>query len=193
MVVLGGCLLGHWAIAQLPMWYLAFAFGLRLRHSSERSYGLDPSERQFGIRQLMIVTAIVAVVLGCGRVAVTLLLGDGFRSGGGQPMILVFLAVAGVIMTLPLVLSALLPRFAIPASVLVLILIALATLAELPLLQLALPPQAGGRGPDAGHFYGINAIQAAWVLLVIGVLRLGGYGIAAPPTKAAPAEAGAVK
>jgi hypothetical protein len=191
MVVLGGCLLGQWAIAQLPMWFLAFAYGLRLRHASERSYGLDPSERQFGIRQLMIVTAIVAVVLGIGRMIIMGLLADGVRSGG-QPLILVFLAVAGVIMTLPLVLSALLPRFAIPASLLVLFLIAVGTLAELPLLQMALP-QAGGGGPDAGHFYGINAIQAAWVLLVIGVLRLRGYGIAAPPTKAAPAEAGAVK
>jgi len=125
----------------------------------------------------MIVTAVVAVVLGIGRaIVVWLISSDEFRAG--PILIISFLAIAGIVMTLPLVLAALLPRLAVPASLVVLVLIGLATAAELPLLMALSGPVPGG-GTHAGHFYGINGFQCFWVLAVIGALRLGGYGLTA--------------
>jgi hypothetical protein len=177
IVVFGGAALGQWLLAQVPLWGLALGYGLRLRHVSEASRAIDRKELQFGIRQLMIVTAVVAVVLGIGRATVAWLITiEDFRSG--PVLIISFLAIAGIVMTLPLVLSALLPRLAVPASLVVLVLIGLGTATELPLLT-ALSNRVGGAGPDPGHFYGINGFQCFWALAVIGALRLGGYGLTA--------------
>lgn len=74
-VVVGACVLGQWLILQLPLWCLAIGFKLRLRESDEAERGFDPRQWQFGIRQLIIITAIVSVVFGIGRLIVPNVLG----------------------------------------------------------------------------------------------------------------------
>jgi len=92
------------------------------------------------------------------------------------PLIISFLAVAGVIMMLPLLLAALLPRQALLAALLVLVCIGLGTAGELPLLK-TLDGTGGAGGPLAGHMFGLNGFQAAWVLLVAGAVCFSGYGL----------------
>lgn len=176
VIVFAGAAFGQWFLAQIPLWGLAVGYGLRIRHTSETGPAQGRGERQFGIGQLMIVTAIVAVVLGIARAIIAAL---AFQAPfEARPLFIVsFLAVAGIIMIVPLVLAALLPRHALPASLLVLVLIALGTAAELPLL-ISLNPTAGG-GPQVWHFYGISGFQCFWVLAVTGVLRCAGYRLAA--------------
>jgi hypothetical protein len=176
MVVVFGCVaFGQWLLAQAPLWGLAVGYGLRVRHASDTSPALERTERQFGIRQLLIVTAIVAVVLGIGR-AIAIRLASHMTIEWGPLVLISYIAAAGIVMTLPLILAALLPRHAAPASILMLVLIGLGTASELPLLT-ALQVAAPGGGPEVWHFYSINGFQCLWVLAVMGGLRQGGYGL----------------
>jgi hypothetical protein len=177
LAIFGCVILGQWAVAQTPMWGLSIGYGVRLRYTSDADAATDRNERQFGIRQVMVVTAIVAIVLGIGRVLIPALVKpDVFAAG---PLIIIaFLAGTGIVMMLPLLLAALLPRLAVPTSLLMLILIGLGTAAELPLLT-AINRVPGG-GPNSWHFYGINGFQAAWVLALAGSMRLGGYRLSVP-------------
>jgi hypothetical protein len=176
--VLGGCLLGQWILVQIPLWGLVWGYGLRLRYRDEAHQTPDPRDRQFGVRQLMIVTAIVGVLLGVGRLAVTNLAAQ-FGAGLGVEMpAFIFLAVAAIVMTLPLLLAVLLPRLAVLATPVILILIVLATFWELALLRTI----HGGPGPDERHLIWINAFTVAWILTITVVVRLSGYrfGTSAP-------------
>ncbi len=167
---------GMWLLAQFPLWALAVGYGLRVRNLRAGGLAHHRQEQQFGIRQLLIVTTIVAVVLGIGRYIVSGVTSQ-INLDAGPLVIISFLAIAGLIMTLPLLLAALLPRYALPATAVVLVLIALGTATELPLLT-TLNPAAGG-GPHVWHFYGIHSFQCFWVLTVTGVLRWAGYRLAA--------------
>lgn len=182
MVVIGGCLLGQWALVQLPFWGLAILYGARLRHWNEADRPANPRERQFGIRQLMIFTAIVGVVFGIGRFVVVSLaprFGDGL---GNEAPIFIFLVVAAIGLTLPLLLAMLMPRFAAPAVVLTLVLIGLATAGELPLLNIF----HKRAGPDMFHLIWINGFTAGWILLLALIVRLNGFRLAAPSQPASP-------
>lgn len=174
--IVAACMLGQWVLVQLPLWGLAIGYGSRLCHLSQAERLGDPRALQFGIRQLMIVTAIVGVVLGIGRfVAVNLAPHFGMT---GEWTIFIFLAVAAIGLTLPLLLAALLPRFAAPAVVLTLVLIGLATAWERPLLD----KFNSGPGPDVFHLIWINAIAAGWILFIALFVRLNGFRLVATRT-----------
>jgi hypothetical protein len=146
---------------------------MRLRHDD------DPPEtvrdRQFGIRQVMILTFIVAVVLGVCRMVAVQSAPHFATNNSGEIAVFALLAAAGVAMTLPLLLAALLPRWSTAAVGVVLVLIGLGTWYELPLLNLIF-----GGGPDIWHLTFINAFQAVWVLAVAAIVRTCGYGIGRP-------------
>jgi hypothetical protein len=169
--VIAGCLFGQWLIVQLPLWGLAMGYGLRLRHVDDRESMQDRRELQFSIRHLLVIMTIVGVIFGVGRILVTRL-GLPFRFDPEAP-VYVFLAVAAVGLTLPLLLAGLLPRRAIPAVLLVLTLIGVATAWE-PALFLVILADRGG--PETAHFAWINAFTAATILLGVAILRLNGYG-----------------
>jgi hypothetical protein len=175
-VVVGGCLLGQWFLVQIPLWGLAMGYGLRLRHRDDTSRGTDPRERQFGIRQLMIITSIVGVVFGIGRLVVTNL-GDRFIVDG-EVAIFAFLAIAAIVITLPVLLASLLPRLALPATLLALVLVGFATAWELPMFD---STGAGRRGgPGAMGFVWINGGTTLWLLALVVVVRLNGYRLTTP-------------
>jgi hypothetical protein len=171
-VVIGLCLIGQWILLQIPLWALAMSYGLRLAHSDDPELRLQPRDRQFGIGQLLLVTAVVAIFLGIGR-AVVLLLGRHDFIDRESP-IFVFLGVAAVALTLPLVLAGLMKRGAVLGVAAVLILTGLVTLIELPLLT----AMQVGSGPHEGHFVSINVFTAATILVVLSVVRRCGYHLA---------------
>jgi hypothetical protein len=172
VVLIGGCLLGQWLLVQIPLWWLALAHGLRLWHRSDVAAG-PTRPPQFGIRQLMILTAIVAILLGVGRVIAPALLSG--TQGSREWSIFLFLATAGILMGLPLLLATVIPRYAIWAVPIVLCLIGAATWWEMPLLN----QLAGTRpGPVFWDFVWINFFQSAWIVFVMLLLRGFGYGAA---------------
>jgi hypothetical protein len=170
-VIIGASLLGQWLIVQLPLWALAIGYGLRLRHVDDWKKMEGRPTRQFSLRHLMVVTALVGVVLGIGRISVGWLIESYSRDH--EAPIFIFLAVAAVVLTLPLLLAGLLRRYAISAVLLVLTLVGFVTAWEVTLLQLI--PGGGGPGPQTGHFVGINAFTAATVLAGVLLVRLNGY------------------
>jgi hypothetical protein len=178
------CLLGQWLLVQIPLWILTLMYGLRMVHHNDLLEGKRSGDSfdlpQFGIRQLMILTAIVAVVLGVLR-ALVLTAGQS-SSNTGDTAAFIFLAIAAVVMTLPLVMAALLPRWWFPATCVVLSFGALATMAEFPLSQAA---GLRGGGPDAWHFIWINAFTALWILLPLCIARLTGYTLTNQPAHSA--------
>jgi uncharacterized membrane protein YidH (DUF202 family) len=176
IVLLGGCLVGQWLLVLVPLVGIALGHRVQLQHQHDvaaREAAARP-RLQFGIRQLMILTAIVAVALGALRWLVLSLAVRLGERGMGEAPVFIFLAVAAVVMTLPLVMALLLPRWWIPAAAAVLVFAGLATFWETTLL--ALLPRTPG--PDMGHFIFINAFTAAWIVVIVGVLRLFGYHLA---------------
>ena len=179
------CLLAQWMIVQAILWALAIGYGWRLRHKHATHQGGSYRERQFGIRQLMILTAIVAVVLGIGRLVITNL--PATIDSGRDTVILIFLGVAAIVMTLPLLLAALLHRYWLPAVLVTSLLVALATAFELPLLNQFIA--GAGGGPDALHLIYINLFTSLWILVFVLAVRLCGYGISGLSAKEPPASA----
>lgn len=173
--VIGGCLAGQFAALQVPFWGLALGYRLRLRQGATGELKVDPRETQFGIRQLMIFTTVIAVFLGACRFAMTQFAQQ--DDLGGEAPIFIFLAVAAIVVTLPLVLAALLPRFAPAAVALVLVLIGLLTAWEVPLLD----KFHNGPGPDTWHIIFINGFTSAWILATVVIVRISGYRLRTGP------------
>jgi len=169
-VMIGLCLLGQWTLLQFPLWGLVLSYGLNLRHMDDQDQDLGRHERQFSIGQLIIVTAIVGVFLGIGRAIVTLLDGR-LNFTDPEAPIFVFLGVAAVVLTLPLALAALLESKALIGVGLVLLLTALMTFIEMPMLQTLHP----GPGPNGGHFLAINMFSASTILVASAIVRTCGY------------------
>lgn len=119
----------------------------------------------------MVFTTIIAVMLGAGRFAV-LHLSPVSDVQNGIPLF-IFLACAAIIVTLPLILASLLPRFAIPAVAVALLLAGILTAFEIPLLNRF--QRVTGGGPDTLHIVFINGFTSAWVLIIVLIVRTSGY------------------
>ena len=170
VLIVGGCFFLQWLLLQFPFWGLALGYGLRLQYIDDE--GANPREHQFQIRQLLIVTTIVAIVFGIGR-AIIAATGEHINFRGEAP-IFIFLAVAAIVLTLPLLLAVLMRSYWIPAVVVALVLIGLATAWEVPLLRLV----HSGAGPKVQDFIAINGFTAAVMLAALTVVRLNGYSLA---------------
>jgi hypothetical protein len=171
-VMMAGCLLAQWTLGQLPLWGLVWKLGLQLRHADDSQGNSGREWRQFGIRQLMVVTVVIGVLLGIGRNLAVYWSPDG---AGGEWLIFAFLSVAAVLMTVPLVLATLLPRHALNATLVILVLVGVATAFEWPLLKIV-----GGGGPEMEDFIYINFVGSAWIVAFALSVRLGGYSLAMP-------------
>lgn len=164
--MLGACFLGQWAALQVPLWAIAWGFGIRLQQGDDMESKSLASQYRFGIRHLLIIMVIVSVVLGIGRLVVPHLA----MSGSGEVEIFIFLVVAAVVVTLPLMLAALMRRLAIVGVLLALLLVVLGTIVEFPLFN-----ALGGNGPKVADFIAINTFSSLLVLIVAGIVRLHGY------------------
>lgn len=178
-IVLFMALFGQWVIVQLPLWGLRLWYGLDLRHVADPPRD-GPAKRQFGIRQLMVLTAVVAVLLGSGRLLVMQVAANKELFGNVTDILIIaFLAVAGVITTLPLVLGLLLPRWSALATGFALAFLGVFTWLEMDILEV-LTGATPGRGPHFGHILSINAFQAGWIVLVLIIWRISGYALRMP-------------
>jgi hypothetical protein len=177
LIVFGLVLFGQWLLAQVPLWCLVIAYGLRLANRHDPFLESPSTTRQFGIRQLMVVTAVVGVALGLGRILFSWVLSDdSYLSDAGEGFLIVgFIAAAGVVCILPLVLATLVARGVALAVTGAIVFLGLATWAELPVFQAVAKNTAAAGGPVLWHFAAINAFQAAWVLAITLLLRWGGY------------------
>ena len=181
-LVLGMCFLGQWLLLQIPFWGLILGFRLRLQHADDVQLADDRRRYQFGIRQLVLVTTITGVMLGIVRLVLILIPQD-FPGFGGDIPIFVFLSVAAVLVTFPLILAALLRRLAVRGVLIALGLIAIATILESFAHQ-----GLGGRGPGLIDFIAINGFNSAFILIVTAIVRFNGYSLSRSVTNDANAS-----
>ncbi len=172
--VMGTCLLVQWLVLQVLLWPAALG-GVRLQCRSGAVQKLERRAGQFSLLHLLGLMVIAGIGIAVGR-----LLEPAFVAGYhrvGEWPIYRALALAAIVMNLPLLVAALLPRWSIPAVMLALVPISLASFWEPHFLNLV-----GESIPRNQHMTAINVATAVWVLAFAAAVRLSGYrlGRAAP-------------
>ncbi len=165
------CLSGEWLLLQIPFWGLTLGFGLQLQHRDAVSTASKGRFGQFGIAHLMIVTAVVGVIFGIGRLLAPWVVAHFPNSS--DMFIFIFLAVAAMTFSLPIILAGFLPRGGLIAVPLVMLLVAGATYWEMPLLHSTV-----GGGPTIYHLIWINVFTVLTVLIFVLTARVCGYSFA---------------
>ena len=171
-ISVGVLLLCHWLLLQFPLWGIAIGYGVQLRHADDTEIG-NSIHRQFGIRQLMIVTAVVGMLFGVGRIAVPYFLKE-IEAFPIIASVIAFLVTVEVVMTLPLAVAALLRRHVVIGVLSALTLIGAVTACELPLLKMVIP-MAGGS--SVLGIIAANVGTAITLLALLTIVRLNGYSL----------------
>jgi len=178
-IILGGSFVGVWIFVQTPLWIARGIFRFRLLPWRESNPFAIVGEHQFGIRQLLIVTAAAATAMGFGRLMIFGLgAGEQRISLGGGPYV-EMMAVVGLfilcnsLVAFTVVTGPLLPRHWLFAVALGCCAAAAITLVEWSAFSLLVG------GPDRWQaliiISGMNAIQFGWLLLNLLALRIAGY------------------
>lgn len=174
---IGLMLLTQWALVQLVLWPVAQVCGLHIRHREEAREALQ-RRRRFSIRHLLGFTAAVAVLVGALRLVVVDL-----RFIHPYDLISRFgPSIFAGLVTLPLLVTELLPNRAAHWLLGFLALLVAATVCEEMYLRL----QSGG---PALFLPSMNGFAALWMLAFAALLRWCGYGLGARSIEAAPAIA----
>lgn len=157
---------------------LRLRYGLRLQHHTSPTRTFAPSDRQFGIGQLMILMTAVGVCLAFVRAILSWGVIDMVVKYDREIPIFLFLSVVAMLALGLLSIALLLQRsLAIVAVPLMLVFIVALTYFELQLMRAFLI----GPGPDEWHFVWINTISVVWTMFYILLIRATGYQLAAPP------------
>jgi hypothetical protein len=167
--MMAACLAGQWLAVQAPLWGMRRWYRVSLRRpGSERS----PGAVQFSIREIMILTAIIAVLLGLGRMFIQAEFLSWLPRRHGDILPILFVTLTAIITTLPLLCSLGLQRFSPIAVALSLALVVVATFVERPILM-----QIGaGNPPDLIWLLAaINGVQTFWIFVIGGLVRYAGY------------------
>lgn len=155
-----------------------YLYGLRLQHHTSPARTFGPSDRQFGIKQLLLLMVGVSLLLAAGRAVIALRVLESIVRADGEAPTFFYLSVAATVMTALLSVAFLLKRslawIAIP---LVLLFMVGVTLLELRMMN-ALSIQ---RGPDEWHFFWINLCMGVWTVAYLIMFRITGFQLAAPP------------
>jgi len=178
VLLFGSAFVTQWLLVQVPMWVGAAIYGLSIRHCVDERLCHKLSNQQFGIRQVMILTAIVAVVMGVGRI----LFGGASQQtvvtdwSGMAPFFVA--ATYHALIAFPLVAAALLKRRTAIGVLAALLLVALATFLEIPLLRLV--ERSGSSEPyETLSLLCLSGTQATWIVGIVFLLRLAGYELQA--------------
>jgi len=177
-ILIGGLL--NWSLMFGALVIIRKKYGLRLQHCIQPARQFPPTDRQFGLRQLFYVMAVVGVILGVGRTIVTPERLQYAANLGFYTLIIIYIMVSIVLMLtlLCLTLAMLQQRpLALVAVPLALFVVGLATAFELLLLNYMFP----GEGPDKSIFVWINLIGFGWTVLYLLLIRLQDFVLAAPP------------
>ena len=163
---IGVGLFGQWVLVLLLLAPIVW----RTDMSVARPVGITGLPRtttnQFGILDVMILMSVAAVLLTIGRTVLPWL-----SQFGHELAAFLFLAVAAVILTLPVALTCLMKRFAIVGIALSVLQIVVGTYYELTIMH----DVAGVSGPNIYHLIGINTVAGALILLTMLLVRAQGY------------------
>lgn len=165
-----GIVMSQWIVVQLPLWVFRVAFAWRLSWPNEEAADRSQSDTQFGIGQLMVWTALVAVSLGVGR----LLMPEELHSVGHGPReeITIFsvITIFNSLLAWPVVWSCYAPRWWGAW-----LLGAAACVVGLTLVEILTFQTAMGPGRDAEIFWIMNPMQAGLATITLLMMRLAGF------------------
>jgi hypothetical protein len=179
LAMFGGILLLEWVLVQIPLWVLTTRRGLRIVHASATMAEGRQSEQQFGIRHVLILTTLVAIVLSFGRFALGGLKQEGTPPPASIVVVFSFLAIFNAIYTLTVAGASFLETWRYVGAGLAIVAVGLMSLLEVPLLDLA-ARQASSRH-EYVMFTSFNLVQATWIAVVLLLLRAGGYRLVSMP------------
>lgn len=180
LLVVGLSLLAQWIVLQVPLWALKAGLQAKLRYTDDVPGTFDQRQWQFGIRQLLIVTTIVGVVFGVGRLTVGTILTYLSPIDNREAIVFLFLACSAIFFSLPLLTAALLDRWTVVGVAIALTVIAVGTICEAPLIQAieanAAVTPAGVR-PNLWDLIAVNSFTSLLILLIAGTVRFNGYSL----------------
>lgn len=165
-------------LVQILAWPLRYWWRLRICRTAQVTQANAETvlSHQFGIRELMISTTVVAIFIAGGRLLLPLLLK---RLGSGEFAIFAFLVVASVVISIPTIFAILAMRKPVVPTLILFVFVTIATYVELPLLS-SLGLQRGG--PDRLHLILINVFSLLPIVIVCIMLRVAGYQLSTSRT-----------
>jgi hypothetical protein len=168
----GLIVLAEWVTVFVPMWVIATLYGLHLTFYSGNETPGARNNDQLGIREAMIVTAAVAVVLGAASFDVR---GHRELSINWEAVrVFGFLVGCGVLLAFPVTFGTLRARSRLLLGVGTLLFVAMVTVLALLLAPLVWPSP----GIDARFCWLISLfslVQSTWLVVIPSMIRLGGY------------------
>jgi hypothetical protein len=172
--------LGQWLLVAVPLGLLRYQRKVCLRHTSDVPLSTFHADQQFGIREVIILTVLTAILLGAIRGLIQMK--PWFPGYIDNLASLGYLALCHVFFALPLLVAPLLRRFALVATVAAMALTAVVTASELAVYIQFMPPVNTIQVEIWREVtWAANSSQAIVVVAVLGTLRAGGYRLAPQP------------
>jgi len=177
VLVFCGVLFGQWVLVQLAVWLWTYYVPRRLVVGDALSAASHRDNKQFGIREVLLLTTIVAVVLGSGRLALGALIPGSGAVAWRTILIFGFLAVLNAAMPLPIIATALTSKRKWSTACFALALVVGVTAIEVQIAHLL-----GWWTPMTDNIAQVgtmNAVQAAWLIAFILLARAAGCRLVA--------------
>lgn len=188
--VFGLVALVQWMLMLGLFWPLLMMRGIRL-HCLQDLPGDSPAkQKQFAIRELLIVTFAVAVFLGATRWWI-LSQQAADQSTNRTVYFYGYLVLSNLLLTIPLLVATVLRRYGVVLTLIACAFAGLVTVSEIAVFLHYNPMPWPESQKFHRMFWTVNGVQALWVLLAMGALRLGGYRLAVRPATASSPSANA--
>jgi hypothetical protein len=169
ILLVGGMLFVQWVLTQLPFWSLVAFYHVQVCRPPN-AVEVNHPMREFGIRQVMILTAGCAAVLGMFWLLFPMRSWQISQVGLDGLLVVGFVAAVDSLIMFPLTISVLLERKASLATAMAIGFAALVAASEMPVMG-SLPYALS----ETGMLWWINVVRCAWVLGILLILRAGGY------------------
>jgi hypothetical protein len=169
-LLFGSMLLTQWLLIQAPIWLVVVWYGLRITDELETDSIFGTRDRQFGTREIMILTALVAIVLGTGRLLLGGLKADGSFGDWTVALLFGLMSLSNAAIALPLIAASIARRNWFRSLCLALLLSVFTTAIELSLFS-----QLTSMGRGYWMFASANLVQCSWIVTVLLFLRAGGF------------------
>ena len=178
-ILLGASFVGVWLFVQIPLWIGRGIYCFCLESWIESSPCGIVGEHQFGIRQLLIVTAAAAAAMGFGRLMILGFGADEQRISLGGHQVEMMLVVGLFILCNTLVAFTVITGPLLPRHWLFAVALGCCVGAVITLVEWSVFFRLVGGQQALTIIVGMNAIQFGWLLLNLVALRLAGYRLIA--------------
>jgi len=179
--VIGLVAIAQWLMIAGLLWPLLATRNVRLCNVQDLTSVERAKSQQYGIREMLIATAVAAVLLGAIRWFLSQPWPSSLDSSASRTLLVFgYLAACNTFVMLPLLVSPLLRRFAMVSTLLALAFVAVVSVCELTALRQQFGPVHAAHAINLGVVcWLMNFTQAGWVLAALITFRADGYRLVA--------------